>query len=382
MPEDLGRSEWVSEPRSSLPHLDDERPVRRSDLRRAAEEQRRSARRRTSRGHDRHEAARQATRVEPRESTPMTRADRRRMEHESTGRRQDRRRTQTVEMVPPAAVAEARLRSRHDGRDHERRRTSSIAVARRRIITTLAVTTTLAVGLWTLWPSGDSSGPGRETADLTAAAVARASSDPTAAAEEPPPSPTIAPDPSRQRAPEAGTGKVGGVVLPAIAAPTVNPTRTIRVGLQVERGAGVNATEAAQIVSDTLGDARGWQTRDRVRFRAVGPSAVADGDVDITIVLASPTLTDKLCEPLKTNGQVSCFNLRKVVLNVRRWTEGVPGYGKDLASYRQYMVNHEIGHGLYHGHVDCPKKGALAPIMLQQTKGLDGCKPNPWPTRD
>ena len=77
---------------------------------------------------------------------------------------------------------------------------------------------------------------------------------------------------------------------------------------------------------------------------------------------------------------MSCFNGRKAVLNVRRWMEGVTGYGTDLAAYRQYMVNHEVGHGLYHGHVGCPRDGAVAPIMLQQSKGLDGCRPNPWPT--
>lgn len=264
--------------------------------------------------------------------------------------------------------------------DLRHRRPSARTLARRRGLAALALTSSLAVLLWTLWPSAESSGPGRRTADLTAAAVSRDSSDPMAAAEELPPSPTIAPSPGRTVAPESGTGRVSGIAMPGIAAPSVNPIRTIRVGLQVEQGAGVDAAEAARIVAATLGDARGWQTRDRVRFRAVSPESTAEGDVDITIVLASPTLTDKLCKPLRTNGQVSCFNLRKVVLNVRRWTEGVPGYGGDLASYRQYLVNHEIGHGLYHGHVECPRKGALAPIMLQQTKGLDGCRPNAWPT--
>lgn len=420
MPEDLDLPDWVSEPRSSLPHRD-EVPTRRSELRRLAEEQRRAAAHRASQGHAGHHEpratacagdarpttrselralsraeARQATYPEERAATrgelrgaegrvrddarPMTRAERRRQEQEAQRRRQPTRRGQLVEMVPPDLPEETRLRSRRHGQEPRRRRSSRRTLARRRGLAALALTSSLAFLLWTLWPSGESSGPGRDTADLTAAAVSRDGSDPTAAAEEPPPSPTIAPSPGRSIAPESGTGKVAGVAMPTIAAPTVNPTRTIRVGLKVERGAGVDSAEAARIVADTLGDARGWQTDDRVRFRAVGPEAMADGDVDITIVLASPTLTDKLCRPLRTNGQVSCFNLRTVVLNVRRWTEGVPGYGNDLAAYRQYMVNHEIGHGLYHGHVECPRKGALAPIMLQQTKGLDGCRPNAWPT--
>ena len=36
-------------------------------------------------------------------------------------------------------------------------------------------------------------------------------------------------------------------------------------------------------------------------------------------------------------------------------------------------------HGLGHGHVQCPRAGARAPIMVQQTKGLDGCAAWPWP---
>ncbi len=245
----------------------------------------------------------------------------------------------------------------------------------------LVVTAVLGVLLWAVWPGPEPGAPGRATEDSAPAVPGRIVPEPTAAAEEVDErAVTATPDPAATPVPVAGTGRVDGVALPAVAAPTVAPRRTVRVGLQVERGAGVDAAEVAGVVSATLGDARGWQTTDKVRFRGVSPEAMAAGDVDITIVLASPALTDRLCAPLRTRGKVSCFNLRKVVLNTRRWTEGVPGYGTDLASYRQYMVNHEVGHGLYHGHVECPRAGAIAPIMLQQSKGLDGCRPNPWPT--
>lgn len=281
-------------------------------------------------------------------------------------------------MVPPGQVAEPETRSRRrESGSHQRAKGATFA--RRRTAAALAVTTALALLLWSFWPSHDPISPERRAADLAAAAL-RQQADPTPAAEELPTAPAVTRAGDVKTAPQSGTGTVVSVALPTIAAPQVNPSRTVRVGLQVERGLGVDVAQAAALVSSTLGDKRGWQTRDEVRFRAVSPADVAAGDVDITIVLASPDLTDKLCAPLKTRGEVSCFNLRKVVLNVRRWTEGTPGYGTNLTGYRQYMINHETGHGLYHGHVECPKQGALAPIMLQQSKGLDGCRQNPWPT--
>jgi hypothetical protein len=43
------------------------------------------------------------------------------------------------------------------------------------------------------------------------------------------------------------------------------------------------------------------------------------------------------------------------------------------------MVNHEVGHVLGRGHAFCPAAGAPAPVMVQQTKGVAPCRPNPWP---
>jgi hypothetical protein len=67
------------------------------------------------------------------------------------------------------------------------------------------------------------------------------------------------------------------------------------------------------------------------------------------------------------------------VINAWRWVNGGPGYERNIDAYRQYVVNHEVGHALGYPHVRCPSPDVLAPVMLQQTLGLDGCRPNPWP---
>jgi hypothetical protein len=67
------------------------------------------------------------------------------------------------------------------------------------------------------------------------------------------------------------------------------------------------------------------------------------------------------------------------VINAVRWGIGAKTYGRDLLSYREYLINHEVGHGLGRGHVRCPRPGWRAAVMVQQTKSLEGCRANPWP---
>lgn len=145
----------------------------------------------------------------------------------------------------------------------------------------------------------------------------------------------------------------------------------IRYRVEVEDGLDIPADRFASAVDATLGDRRGWTADRRYSFQRAA-------DADLRIVLASPATTDALCAPLQTRGEVSCRNGDNVVINAKRWVQGVKFYDK-LSTYRQYVVNHEVGHALGMGHVTCPYPGAPAPVMLQQTLGLDGCEANPWP---
>ena len=72
------------------------------------------------------------------------------------------------------------------------------------------------------------------------------------------------------------------------------------------------------------------------------------------------------------------------MINVRRWLRGAAESQLSLADYRHYVISHEVGHALGHGHVGCPGPGTVGPVMLQQTKGLDGCARTPgrFPTAD
>ncbi|MGA4731604.1 DUF3152 domain-containing protein [Micromonospora taraxaci] len=158
------------------------------------------------------------------------------------------------------------------------------------------------------------------------------------------------------------------------------PARTgrgtsMRYRVAVERDIrGLPVEDIAAAVTETLNDPRGWTAGGAWRLRRVG----ADDPTDFTIYLATPGTRDTLCQD-QPEGYTSCRNGGRVVLNVARWVKGVPGYGASLATYREYMVNHEVGHKLGFGHERCPGRGRPAPVMQQQTLGLHGCTANAWP---
>ncbi|MER6830293.1 DUF3152 domain-containing protein [Streptosporangium sp. NPDC000563] len=176
--------------------------------------------------------------------------------------------------------------------------------------------------------------------------------------------------PLRMKVPRAAKGRYA--VAPGEAAPPRGRKgKVIRYIVEVERGLPFEAEEFAAEVHRILNDRRGWG----YRFKRV-----PRGPASIRVSLSSPRTTDRRCLPMRTNGILSCWNGERAVINAVRWNSGARGYGRDVASYREYVISHEVGHGLGHGHVSCPGRGRRAPVMLQQTKSLHGCRPNPWPS--
>ena len=194
---------------------------------------------------------------------------------------------------------------------------------------------------------------------------------PTAAPTPRSTAPKPTPEPTPVTIPASGTGRL--VTVPGTAGPTGPGTR-MTYRLEIEGGLPLDGAAVAAQVQRTLTDPRGWQPIEHVAFvRTPGPAS-------FELILASPTMVDRLCYPLDTVGQLSCRNGNRVILNAKRWVDAVPWYRGHLDDYRAYLVNHEVGHRLGHGHEGCPAPGAPAPVMVQQSKSLYGCAPNSWPS--
>jgi hypothetical protein len=150
----------------------------------------------------------------------------------------------------------------------------------------------------------------------------------------------------------------------------------LRYEVEVEDGIGVSPSGAAQQVETILADSRGWTADGTSAF-----ARISTGQPDFVVEIATPTTVDKVCAEydLDTGGELNCSVGQHVMVNLKRWLLATPAYADDVTSYRALIINHEVGHFLGHGHVTCPGKGQLAPVMMQQIKGLHGCLTNVWP---
>lgn len=197
-----------------------------------------------------------------------------------------------------------------------------------------------------------------------------------------PPHTTTAASPTSRATvvPSRGTGTFTTIKVPQTT--TASTGREITYILQVENGLSADTAQIARTVGADLLNQRGWQGVDKVRFVQLTAAQLARGDKPtLAITLASPDTVDRLCAPLDTHGEWSCGRDGRAVLNYERWVLGVPYFGRDLTDYHAYMVNHEVGHILGHPHQHCARAGDYAPVMQQQSMGLQGCKAWPWPQR-
>ena len=225
-------------------------------------------------------------------------------------------------------------------------------------------------------PKSADSGPPANTAKLD-----QSNDAPAAAEAEPSASPTPSTSAQASGAPTASPVTVvqhgsGRFLVAPGQSKRVGTGRLMRYRVEVEQGSGQDPATFAKAVDSTLDDPRSWTAQREWAFQRV-----SSGSVDFVIKLSTPDTTDVICKTfgLDPKGYTSCRGGPFVVINLARWLLAVPEFRGDLATYRLYVINHEVGHRLGHGHMACPGRGRLAPVMQQQTLGLKGCKPNPWP---
>ncbi|MEV6235754.1 DUF3152 domain-containing protein [Lentzea sp. NPDC051838] len=180
-------------------------------------------------------------------------------------------------------------------------------------------------------------------------------------------------------------------VIPGASGPVGGPDR-VTYTVEVEDGIALVGGPAgfASDVSTILADPRGWIGDGKHGFQRIDA-----GKPDLRIRLTSQLTTREVCG-FSIPFEGSCVSGTNVTINVARWVRGAVSFQGALVEYKQYVVNHEVGHGLGYDHKPCQENGALAPVMMQQSWGVsndylaalgtdrvsaDGkvCKPNAWP---
>ncbi len=129
------------------------------------------------------------------------------------------------------------------------------------------------------------------------------------------------------------------------------------------------------IIVHHANDPKGWCGRFKCSIQ-LAPSRVQS---DVTLAFKSPAFLRINLGP--SFEQLSVSILRqghnpRIYFNRRNWTQVPPGFTGTLSQYRRYVVQHELGHALFHlwSH-DEPTHG-VCPVMMQQTKGTAACTPS------
>lgn len=152
------------------------------------------------------------------------------------------------------------------------------------------------------------------------------------------------------------------------------PQVTFTYAVTAEGEVATDRDAFAADVDAILSDARGWTLGGSIAF-----TSAASGP-DLTVVLASPQVVEDAAPVCSRH--YSCRVGDRVYINDRNWREATPAWNDSGAPrwlYREYLINHEVGHYLGEGHRECGDAGPTAPVMQQQSISLDGCDPNGWP---
>lgn len=245
-----------------------------------------------------------------------------------------------------------------DEADRGHRRAVLISVP----IAVVAIGAVAAGVTWAMWPASHARSARAESAPSSALS--------NQATTAPPPTPT----PTPTSIPDKGAGTY--TTATGTTKRIGHGGKLVRYSVRVEDGLNQNPEAFARTVDTILAAPHGWTMAGTWSFQRV-----SSGPQDFVVTLASPTTSAQLCAGggMQTGGEVNCSAPTDVVINLKRWVMLTPYYQGKPDLYHALAIDHEVGHRLGFGHMDCPGKGKPAPVMMQQIFGLHGCVLNGYP---
>jgi len=187
-----------------------------------------------------------------------------------------------------------------------------------------------------------------------------------------------------RRAAQRGTLAVALVLVPDIgtvvvesSGPAETATRTYTYKVCYAGSIIASKPYFRRFVAATYADSRGWR-RAGIRFVRKDYTCTRLSSTDFTVYLATSSYINRFAG---CSAAYSCRYGRRVMINQQRWLHAVSFWPSPpgLRGYRHMVINHETGHWLGQQHRNCPRRGAYAPVMQQQSISLQGCRAHAWP---
>jgi hypothetical protein len=171
--------------------------------------------------------------------------------------------------------------------------------------------------------------------------------------------------------------------------------KTIYYKTSAEVGLETSPDDFKAAVASTLNDPRGW-SKYGYKFVDVGDNTAPSHRV-LPINLVSYDTIMKNCKGRAACGKFSYYRpaFHDITINNLNWMTGGDSSADmtvlsttskngtwTLQRYRDYVINHEVGHSLGLDHQTCARSGGPGSIMMQMTRGaayIAPCTLNEWP---
>lgn len=190
---------------------------------------------------------------------------------------------------------------------------------------------------------------------------------PTSIPAKPQASPTASPTPTGKKTPKSsGKFTAAGLNIPAAGSSGKKRSYLVRV----ETSTRLKAEATGKRVGQVLNDPRSWGGDGSVRFAQV--SQVDKAAFTITLA-AAPTITKSCGKP----SVGVCVADQGIWVDAAWWKTG-PASFDEPNQWQAYLVNHAVGRYLGQAKARCPGSKRLAPVMMDQSGNLKGCRANPW----